>query len=58
MELVPADAVFIYLAQQAKADLPVSGDADILSLQGCIQDCKITNPSDFLNSLTVFRQPS
>lgn len=44
----PSDAVFIRLAQQAKADLLVSGDGDILGLQDKIPGLAISSPADFL----------
>ena len=44
----PSDAVFIHLAQQAKADLLVSGDEDILALRGKIPGLSISSPADFL----------
>jgi len=47
----PSDAVFIRLARQAKADLLVSGDADILALQGKIPGLAISSPVEFLHSL-------
>ena len=47
----PADAVFIHLAQQAKADLLISGDEDLLALQGKIPGLAISSPADFLLSL-------
>lgn len=47
-----SDAVFIRLAQQAKVDFLVSGDADILSLQNTISGLTIISPADFLHSFT------
>ena len=47
----PSDAAFIHLAQQAKADLLVSGDEDILALQGKISGLVISSPADFLHFL-------
>jgi len=47
----PSDAVFIHLAQQAKADLLVSGDEDILALQGKMLGLAISSPADFLHCL-------
>ena len=46
-----ADAVFIHLAQQARADLLVSGDTHILALQGKIPGLSISRPADFLHTL-------
>ena len=43
-----SDAVFIHLAQQAQADLLVSGDEDILALRGKIPGLIISSPADFL----------
>ena len=51
----PFDAVFIHLAQQAQADLLVSGDADILALQGKISGLTISSPADFLHTLEKCR---
>ncbi|MDR0933997.1 MAG: putative toxin-antitoxin system toxin component, PIN family [Burkholderiaceae bacterium] len=45
------DAVFIHLARQSGADALVSGDEDILALQGAIANCRIIHPADFLASL-------
>ena len=47
----PSDAVFIHLAQQAKADLLVSGDEDILALQRKIPGLAVSNPAGFLHTL-------
>ena len=47
----PSDAVFIHLAEQAQADLLVSGDEDLLALQGRIPGCAISSPADFLHAL-------
>ena len=47
----PFDAVFIHLARQAQADLLVSGDEDILALQGKIPELAISSPADFLYAL-------
>jgi len=47
----PSDGVFIHLARQAQADLLVSGDADILALQGKISGLTISSPADFLHTL-------
>jgi len=52
----PSDAVFIHLAQQARADLLVSGDEDILALQDKIPGLAVSSPADFLYSLTVCRK--
>ena len=49
----PADAVFIHLARQAHADRLVSGDKDILALQGTIFGLSISNPADFLRALEL-----
>ena len=50
-----SDAVFIHLAQQAKANLLVSGDEDILALQGKIPRLAISSPADFLHTLEKTR---
>ena len=47
----PSDAAFMHLAQQAQADLFVSGDEDILALQGKIPGLAISSPADFLHAL-------
>jgi putative PIN family toxin of toxin-antitoxin system len=47
----PSDAVFMHLAQQAQADVLVSGDEDILALQGKISRLAISGPADFLHTL-------
>jgi putative PIN family toxin of toxin-antitoxin system len=47
----PSDAVFIHLAQQAQADMLVSGDEDMLALQGKIPGLAISSPADFLRTL-------
>ena len=47
-----SDAVFLHLAEQAKADMLVSGDAHILSLHERIPGIRIYRPADFLNSLS------
>jgi putative PIN family toxin of toxin-antitoxin system len=49
----PADAVFIHLARQTQADRLVSGDKDILALQGGISGLSINNPADFLHILAL-----
>jgi putative PIN family toxin of toxin-antitoxin system len=46
------DAVFIHLAEQAGADMLVSGDADILELQGDFTGFRILAPADFMALLT------
>ena len=52
----PSDAVFLHLAQQAQADLFVSGDDDILALQGKIPGLVISSPTDFLHALEKNRK--
>ena len=47
----PYDSVFIHLAQQAQADVLVSGDQDMLALQGKIPGLVISSPADFLHTL-------
>ena len=51
-----SDAVFIRLAQQAQADLLVSGDEDILALQNTISGLAISSPADFLHSLAMVKR--
>ena len=43
-----ADAVFIHLARQSRADMLVSGDADILALRDTVGDFRIISPTKFL----------
>ena len=47
----PSDAVFVHLARQAGADLLVSGDEDILALQGKIPGLAVSGSADFLRVL-------
>ncbi|MDR1776486.1 MAG: putative toxin-antitoxin system toxin component, PIN family [Desulfovibrio sp.] len=44
------DAVFFHLARQSSADALVSGDEDILAMQGICTTFPIVRPTDFLRS--------
>jgi putative PIN family toxin of toxin-antitoxin system len=45
------DAMFFHLAHQAKADMLVSGDDDILAMQGAAWAFRILSPAEFVDSL-------
>jgi predicted nucleic acid-binding protein len=47
------DAVFVYLARQAKADWLISGDTHLLELKKNSLGVRVISPADFLGTLDI-----